>query len=828
MAKSFTLQPVNPDIKTSPRNVINTETSGGNKLNLVLTNNFGFDLAFSGATDANLLLVKISKNVFDDQSFGLVTAAAPWTVNGFYTPDQDPDPVDGKNYYVLKLKLSGADLPFSDGSQITVGLSNLNPTAKGNATVFAAYDFGVAKMNPSSQLAVLGSAKPGDKPLIGSQNALLLTTLINGGGPTNPIVVTSNPVTADNAAENKLRLNFDFQDHNMPPAGTNLQTLGNLVSSWDPDNPPTFRIQFPYFNASSQYPAPLDLTDDIKQGETDYNEYTSAWNIKVSLSADDPSVTSDQWWTITLDPQSPSPSWLIQPTPANKYLFTGTTSGPTGSGPFLDIFFSHIYSSQAVDPSRPETLMYLETYDFPGFSDSFSQQPLFKENSVQINSFSGLIKFIAGTAQLVLNWDTTADHCFVSGDSQQQAGATAGSPYTRNISVTQPLSTSYTLQAVGKDRVSKLQRKIDVRWKEETTLTSAAFMYPTAIDVSPDGMSVYLAGTPDETPPPAVLSILDGKTLVSSSSQIAPSNGAAIMNVKASPDGSKLFLAGLSQDGSNGYVFGYTTAAVPAPLPAQPAAPGFNSSVNLYPMAIAPDGSQIVISAPFTSGTDPFLAGYNVPDLRASAGSPFAFSEHTGGNQLGPVGLAISGNTMFYPTYLGLGVMDRTSFKPILGSPISLKSDDNISYTPGPLAVSPDGKTVTTLAQGYIDKQRAFILCRVDIPSMSLTKRVQVNNGYPDDYWVPTTALTYSVDGKYLFVFGMNYTQPLAADPPTTTLFSVFDADSLQELSWSPVIATKFYVAMVMAPDGSRIYVATLDSAGGQTGTVQEMIPYFA
>jgi hypothetical protein len=827
MAKTFTLQLVNPDIKTSPQNVINTDTPGGNKLNLVLTNNFGYDLQFSGTPDTSLLLIKISKNVFDDKNFSLVSAASPWLVEGFYPPDQDPDPQDGKNYYILKLRLSTAELPFADGSSITVGLGNLNPTAKGNATVFAAYDFGVTTMNPSSQLAVLGAPKPGDKPLIGAQNALLLTTIVNGGGPTNPIVVTSKPVTAANAAENKLHLNFDFQDHNMPPAKSNLQTLGNLVPSWDPANPPTFRIQFPYFNATSQYPSPLDLTDDIKQGGADYNEYTSAWNIKVSLNGDDPSVTSNQWWTITLDPESPSPSWLIQPTAANKYLFTGTTSGPTGSGPFLDIFFSHIYSAMALDPSRPETLMYLETYDFPGFSDSFSQQPLFKEKSVQINGFSGQVKFIAGSAQLVLNWDTNADHCFVSGDSQQQAANTAGAPYTRNISVTQQLASSYTLLAVGKDGVSKLRRTIDVRWKEETSLTSAAFMYPTAIDVSPDGTSVYLAGTPDETPPPAILSILDGKTLVSSASQVAPSNGAAIMNVKASPDGSKLFLAALAQDGSTGYVLGYTTAAVPAPLPAKPAEPGFNSSVDLYPMAVSPDGAQIVISAPFTSGNDPFLAGYKVSDFKPSAGSPFVFSEHTGGNQLGPIGLAISGNTMFYPTFLGLGVMDRTTFKPVANSPISLKSDDKISYTPGPLAVSPDGKAVTTLAQGYINNQRAFILCRVDVASMTLTKRVQVNNGYPNDYWTPTTSLAYSIDGKYLFVFGMNYTPP-AVNPPTTTLFSVYDADSLQEVSWSPLAVTKFYVAMVMAPDGSRIYVATLDSADGQSGTVQEMIPYFA
>lgn len=87
--------------------------------------------------------------------------------------------------------------------------------------------------------------------------------------------------------------------------------------------------------------------------------------------------------------------------------------------------------------------------------------------------------------------------------------------------------------------------------------------------------------------------------------------------------------------------------------------------------------------------------------------------------------------------------------------------------------------------------------------------------------------MKYSHDGMYIFVFGTDFSK---STPDTQkTMFSVFDSASLQEVSWSPVTVTKFYVDMIMAPDGSRIYISTLDSGSGTTnGKVLEMIPYFA
>jgi DNA-binding beta-propeller fold protein YncE len=371
---------------------------------------------------------------------------------------------------------------------------------------------------------------------------------------------------------------------------------------------------------------------------------------------------------------------------------------------------------------------------------------------------------------------------------------------------------SYTLTAYGKDGISTIQKTINVQWMQGSLSSTTSFQLPSAIDVSPDGNSVYVAAN-------GALNVLTASTLLASAGPLTLPNQASIQNVVATPDGSKLFLAALAFTG-DGFIQAYTSTL--SPLPISPPNPGLNDSPNLYPMAVSDDGSQLVISAAYPPGQNAqFIAGYDTSSLNlkpAVSGNPASLPS------LRWIGLAVQGNNIYYPDQNGLGILDSTSFAPLPGSPVSLKSNDNVSYTPGPLAVSPDGNTVATLALGFISEKRVFILCSVDIPSMTLKKRGEVYTGFANAPVVSTTGMTFSLDGQILFVFGTDYSKT----PPAinNTVLSVFDATSLQELPWSPVPVTKFYGDFVVAPDGSRIYVTTLDSGTASSGNVIELVPY--
>ena len=101
MAQQFTLSLINPAITSSAsKNEIYYEQTGGNALELKLTNKSGFDTAFvSGGTSGDLL-IKIPKAIIDATATKAITVAGPWVTDGIYTPDTDPDTSDNKTYFV--------------------------------------------------------------------------------------------------------------------------------------------------------------------------------------------------------------------------------------------------------------------------------------------------------------------------------------------------------------------------------------------------------------------------------------------------------------------------------------------------------------------------------------------------------------------------------------------------------------------------------------------------------------------------------------------------------------------------------------------------------
>lgn len=839
MAQNFNLILDNPSITKSPKDIVYTGLAGGNQLNLVLTNNSGFSFTFAYGTGNNLL-VNISAEILDATSAAAITVAAPWVTDGIIPPVPVTDNALNAlpQYYGIKLKMNEpAGLNFPNSSSVTVVLSTLAPTATGSAAVTATYDFGSLTMNVASQVTVLSSSNTGNT-LIGENQYLLYTRQINDGDELNSIVATApdKEVNEADAAENTIHVSLFFLN---PASNTNGQgTMGGLVPSWDASRPPTFKLRFPYFDGDSPDPAYADLTDDFGISDPSYNAYTSAWNVKLSLDRDDPNILTNTWWTI-IPPSlnSPSPYWLIQPTNNNTHLFTGLSTGPQASGPFLDLYFSHIYTKLPVSTNNPATQIILETYQFPGFNDAAWPRPLLKEHAVEILSFGGQVHSSPSAGMvLLLNWQTkNADHCFLEGNASQLAASTSGTGYSLPISNSQPLASSYTLIAYDKQQVSKISQTINVQWKADDARVfpvSDSLGTPTALAISPAAGSVYVAGgLPDNVN--VGVAVLNGQTLVASSTPVILPHEYVAQNVVATPDGTKIMIAGLAKDGSKGTVYGYQTSAPPTPTLGTPVELDPCLLPNLYPMAVSDDSAQLLLLAPYASPAAPYIAGIRT--------SPLAIFPASSNPQpikgLRTIGLATYGDNLFYPDGSpdgGLGILSRTTLAAVAGSPISLRSDTSgVNYTAGPILVSQDGKTITTLAQGYTKElQRVFILCQVDVPTKTLARRIQVYNGYGTGAPTPMTNLAYSIDEKYIFVFGLDY-RPNATNGES--LLSVYDARSLQETPWSPIATPlsdnklkSFLVDMKMAPDGSRIYALTLESTTSaiSLGRVRAFIPY--
>ncbi|MEL7114105.1 MAG: hypothetical protein AAGP08_00705 [Pseudomonadota bacterium] len=826
MAQQFLLSIVNPDIKSGDKATIYTDKTGGNNLILTITNNTGFGLTFKDKD----LLIKFPKTIVDEAAIKAIQVKAPWTLDGYFTPDTDPDKSDGGAFYVLKLKPPADGVPFPAGSSdpVEVLLADLTPSAKGNASVYTSFDFTDIigqVMDPSATLSAIGLPKPDDKPLLGDGNALRMTVKVNDAGPTNPLVYTDSKITVtpENAAENRIHINFDFQDQNLPNSGGSGANLGELVPSWDAAKPPTFQIQFPYFGPNSTMPANYDLTDDFQQGDPNYNNFTTARNIKVSLSRTDPSVLSNTFWTI-IPPanNSNAPFWRIQPTPQNKHVFTGATQGPYASGLILDLFISHIYANLPIDPQQPETLLYVETFDFPGFADRLTQMPLFKEPSVRIDDFWGEIKFLAGAPTLSLNWQTQdADYCTVTGFPGQFDKNSVGE-FNRPIDLMHPLKSSYTLTAVGNGGTSKLQRVLNVQWQESSVSSPQSYEQATTIAAAPDGKTVYV-------PSKDQLVRLSTNTLVADGTALKL-NGSLAKNIVADGMGARLFLATQPDDGG-GIITPYDTSF--HQIGTKVADPGLNGGATLFPMALSEDGRQLAVNLDSPLSMEgPQIQLYDTNSMEQVAGSPFKTNKDF---LIRGIGLAMRGDYIYFPCGAnldadppvegGLGVLDRNTMTPVTKKPISIKSSDTTQYYPGPITVSPDGNTVATLAVGYIDGRRGFVLCLIDVPSLTLRKRVQVSTGYLENNWVVGAGLEYTLDGEYLLVFGANYSEGSQAHG--ITLLSAFDPKNLKELDWSPGPTSAYFGSIARSPDGSRFFVNTLDNAQADTGRVVTLTPFF-
>ena len=241
MSANYTLTLSNPAVNGKPPSVVYPHVAGGNTLDLIVANHFGFDRTIGGASIGTDLVVAISANIVDAGGAAKLTVAAPWTIAGVHLLAADA----GKpRFWTFNLRPPAGGVTIADGQSITIALQHLEPSAAGTGTVAVAYQFDAQPENSLRASAGVSSLAPPDAthpPLIGDNDALRLTIYVNGGGLSNPIMVSATPVTADTAVANALRFNLSYQ---RAAAFATRTDDGPLAPRWDPAHPPAIRIFF--------------------------------------------------------------------------------------------------------------------------------------------------------------------------------------------------------------------------------------------------------------------------------------------------------------------------------------------------------------------------------------------------------------------------------------------------------------------------------------------------------------------------------------------------------------------------------------------------------
>ena len=780
MSANYSLDLVNPNAQTTPTSVVYTD--GGNTLNLIIGNQFGFDMQIGGSSLGAYLVVGISNNILDDAGAKGLGVAAPWTINSYLPPGNSGGAVP--QYYTFNLQPPGGGVTLPNGSSITITLRTLTPSAAGSGVVTVHYRFDNTSGDDLSALQNLGSLAPPDPkqpPLIGDNDALRLTPYVNGGSwSNNPIMVSAAPATSATAVDNQLQFNLLFQQ--ATSAAPRATGQSGLIDGWS-GQPPSIRVFFPYFGQGT-LPAPLDLTDDLKAGDTNYNPITSAWNISGSLDSVDPDVTSDPFWQIALDPNAPVPVWLVTPTLANQYLFTDTESSSSEPGPVLNFYLMNVVSALPIDTRNPSTILYVQWNGFQGFNDGIVAYPLLK-TTLAINRFDVTTRVTAEGPELLAQWETTgADHCLLTGDSDTLQ---ASADFRKPITIDAPLAAAYTLTAVSRDGQTKVTRTRAARWRLNDGIAGVPVLQPYNLVAAPDARSLLLLGGPDSNH----LGVLffDAMTLQPRSSTPMLAAGNSVMDIAISPDAGVLY----AMIYFTSAVYGYT-------LPTLQQTPGSGAAVPPnadlgYSIAVSADGSTVVqVSNPADQGPPQGqMVVLSAGTLQPVSGSPVALPDGAWAIAVGQV----TGNYyLALPTELR--ILDASTFQTV-GTPVAL------DVQPGLIAVSPDESSVYLLLTDSEPQSIVSWLVKIDVATSTVAARVKTRLGtFPI---LTFGSLAVSPDGSTLFFCGVD-SQATNTSQHLVTSLAVLDTNTLEELPWSPISLGSLQPAnLALSADGSRLFV---------------------
>lgn len=372
---ALTLNIQNPNSKPADQAVL--YLGEGNTINLVFTKKGNVRSPKQGDT----FTVVFSKTLLASASADNLASGQPWTAQvassaASYTFNFSPT----------------QDVSFDENGEITIQLINLQGVTDTNDNVSSKFKIGGRPLSGNSLKLVVMDAPTQpknfpdfitipDRPDINLNNG---TSIPNGTVYISPVTDQSQLAVP---VANTIHVNLKFDNK-----------TGGLVDKWEKSKVPKFIFSFATGSSS------VDLTDNHPSTDkAEYNELTSAWNIKAEIGEGE----SSQWQAPKQSKTGISPTWTVSPTSTNQSLFSAST-------PNLDVVFTHVIS--ILPPG--EATLYIQWASIPGFNDGIKALNLPKAiikptilsfqgpaNTPNFNDVISLKWQTFGVASLNLSWD---------------------------------------------------------------------------------------------------------------------------------------------------------------------------------------------------------------------------------------------------------------------------------------------------------------------------------------------------------------------------------------------------------------------------------------
>jgi DNA-binding beta-propeller fold protein YncE len=258
----------------------------------------------------------------------------------------------------------------------------------------------------------------------------------------------------------------------------------------------------------------------------------------------------------------------------------------------------------------------------------------------------------------------------------------------------------------------------------------------------------------------------------------------SILAAVVSPDARTLF----AMTYGKGAIYGYDLATL-QPTPGSGAA--FSGPTQFdYEIAVSADGALVLqVTNPMGSDyRDPGqLVLLHASNLQPAPGSPVTLAE---GAWLIVVGR--QAGRWYFATTDGIIALDQATRQPVWPQVLLPQ--------PAYLAVSADEGALYALTTDL--NTRLSILTRIDGATGRVTSQIPVSVG--GVIVLPIGGLALTPDGGTLFLCGIDFKN--STEGNVMGKLNAYDANTLEELSWSPVSFGSIYAsAIALTPDGTRL-----------------------